>query len=426
MTREPFRLGGSPVNNIKGMKKYLFAAGKLDFPEFYRQWDSLIQFIKTDTRTMGAEMLPVMLRQRYEYLEYILECVKSDSMKGNLTADIFSEKNQSGLKTEVRELSALFAEIRTSSLRKDTPKETDLDYPYWICAKNRDSVFKAVAESNIADNKKQWIYYILTALYSRLGIIYDDCPAEMPVLELFLNGESGQKEFSGYMTQVLTKEEKEIEVLPLGNNEPYILPAAKGVEAYRNENLVCKHLYRRKATTNIPVTVCFCEDARPEKELGRIVLSEGEYRDVLINSKGNILRVLPYVSRNRNDVIIRPLNSGTKLMLYRQTEREAPDLEQRPEKEWTEEQCMDITSFAADGKGGFLAVKKGKILSDYVEEDMIYYDPQLEIERDRGTDVVEVWIEDGCYFYLKADGNVFGNGTVSESVYNREIVSEEK
>ena len=108
------------------------------------------------------------------------------------------------------------------------------------------------------------------------------------------------------------------------------------------------------------------------------------------------------------------------------TEREAPDLEQRPEKEWTEEQCMDITSFAADGKGGFLAVKKGKILSDYVEEDMIYYDPQLEIERDRGTDVVEVWIEDGCYFYLKADGNVFGNGTVSESVYNREIVSEEK
>ena len=34
MTREPFRLGGSPVNNIKGMKKYLFAAGKLDFPEF--------------------------------------------------------------------------------------------------------------------------------------------------------------------------------------------------------------------------------------------------------------------------------------------------------------------------------------------------------------------------------------------------------
>ena len=96
MTREPFRLGGSPVNNIKGMKKYLFAAGKLDFPEFYRQWDSLIQFIKTDTRTMGAEMLPVMLRQRYEYLEYILECVKSDSMKGNLTADIFSEKNQSG------------------------------------------------------------------------------------------------------------------------------------------------------------------------------------------------------------------------------------------------------------------------------------------------------------------------------------------
>ena len=83
------------------------------------------------------------------------------------------------------------------------------------------------------------------------------------------------------MTQVLTKEEEEIEVLPLGNNEPYILPAAKGVEAYRNENLVCKHLYRRKATTNIPVTVCFCEDARPEKELGRIVLSEGEYRDVV-------------------------------------------------------------------------------------------------------------------------------------------------
>ncbi len=68
-------------------------------------------------------MLPVMLRQRYEYLEYILECVKSDSMKGNLTADIFSEKNQSGLKTEVRELSALFAEIRTSSLERTHQKK---------------------------------------------------------------------------------------------------------------------------------------------------------------------------------------------------------------------------------------------------------------------------------------------------------------
>ena len=55
----------------------------------------------------------------------------------------------------------------------------------------------------------------------------------------------------------------------------------------------------------------------------------------------------------------------------------------------------------------------GKILEDYVMEDMFYYDPQLEYAVDCGMEVAEVWIENGWYYFLKKDGSVFGSGPES-------------
>lgn len=413
MIKTPLRLGGSPVNNMKGLKRYLDEEGRMNFPELYKQWDRLIQFFDQDGKNMGAETLPPILKCRYQYLGHILRTDPETFEDTELTDDIFAENNQSGYEAEdPKNLRNLFSEIKKYGMIQVSLKETDPGYPYWICARNKNAVFSAVKKSRIAESKKMWVFYVLTALYSRIGILYEDYPPDMQTLELFFNGDNGTAHFAEHIRETISCNAEDIEIVPLGNGQNFVLSASESREAYEKGGITCKRLYRKAARTAEPVTVCFCEDGDTKKELGRIILREGESRNILVNSEGVILRVLPCMSTNKGDLIIGSLKEEMNLKLYHGYKGENLP-ERRPDREWSQDQCRGITSFAADGKGGFLAVCNGKILEEYVMEDMIYYDPQLEYAVDCGMEVAEVWIENGWYYFLKKDGSVFGSGPES-------------
>lgn len=421
MIREPWKLGGKPVNNRKDVKKYVTDRKFLDFTEFHKQWDRMLAFIEQETKEAGVSLLPPMLKCRNDYLDYILKEKRNPEDMGNLEPNMFSDKNASGFKpTEEKIFGFLNAKIRKYEQTPAIISEKNPEYPYWICAKNKRSIFREVEKSRIQENRKQWLFYILTALYCRFELLYEEYPVEFQRLELFLNGMEGERRFSQHMINRLTGEESEIELLPLENSMPYLLLTDNGQELYKKAPIRLKRLYRRDGSTAEPVTVCFCTDRQEkETEVKRIVLKEGEFCDILVTRGGTVLRVLPYMSFNREDIILRPGKGDLRLLLFRRDQN--PHRGDKPVREWSEEQCRGITSFAADGKGGFLAVQDGKILLEYVMEDMIYFDNVLNHEKDRKTEVVETWIEDGYYFFLKRDGGIISNSPLAfKSLYTRQ------
>lgn len=421
MIKEPWKLGGKPVNNRKDVKKYVKDRNFLDFAEFHKQWDRMLAFIEQDAREAGISLLPPMLKCRNEYLDYILKEKRSPEDMGSLEPDIFSAQNTTGFRPSQEKIfSSLNLQIRKYERTNVQMSEKNPDYPYWICARNRRRIFSEVKESHIQEERKQWLFCILTALYCRMEILYEEYPVQFQRLELLLNGMDGEKRFAQHMISLLTGEEKEIELLPLENSMPYVLPVDTGEEAYQNTPLQIRRLYRRNGSTAEPVTVCFCREKQGKTiEKTRIVLKEGEFCDILVTKGGTVLRILPYMSFNKEDVLLCPGKGDMRLLLFHRNQN--PQRGDKPRKEWTEEQCRGITSFAADGRGGFLAVQDGKILLKYVMEDMIYFDSVLNHEKDRKTEVVETWMENGYYFFLKKDGGVISNSPDSQSFCQREL-----
>lgn len=116
-----------------------------------------------------------------------------------------------------------------------------------------------------------------------------------------------------------------------------------------------------------------------------------------------------YISENGDDVLIRPGNGNRGLILFSKKSLKAHDF--KPKKEWSDKICRKITSFAADGNGGFLAIEDGKIQLAYVRQDIFYKDSYLRTEQERlekglGNPIAEIWIKDGVCFFCRENGSI--------------------
>ena len=200
----------------------------------------------------------------------------------------------------------------------------------------------------------------------------------------------------------------------------YALLCNTGKKAYRESVISRKTLCLAEGSNAETVTIRLLQEGTMDEQ-GEICLKRGQSRDILVTGKGVVLRVLPCVSTNRGQRLEYVGQGSIGLALYDET-----DIQKRtgPEKIWTVKQCQGITSFAADGKEGFLAVKEGEIFTDYLEEDALYYDAHLNHEKDKKTKVLETWLENGCWFFLKTNGEIISNARVTDETYQRRIISD--
>lgn len=224
----------------------------------------------------------------------------------------------------------------------------------------------------------------------------------------------------GYRPLALPQVSEIIKVDSLERGVEYALLCNTGKKAYRESVISRKTLCLVEGSNAETVTICLLQEGTMEKQ-GEICLKRGQSRNILVTGKGVVLRVFPCVSTNRGQRLEYVGQGSIGLALYEET-----DIQKRtgPGKIWTVKQCQGITSFAADGKDGFLAVKEGEIFTDYLEEDALYYDARLNHEKDKKTKVLETWLEKGCWFFLKTNGEIISNTAVTDETYQRKIISD--
>ena len=224
----------------------------------------------------------------------------------------------------------------------------------------------------------------------------------------------------GYRPLALPQVSEIIKVDSLEREVEYALLCNTGKKAYRESVISRKTLCLVEGSNAETVTICLLQEGTMEKQ-GEICLKRGQSRNILVTGKGVVLRVLPCISTNKGQRLEYVGQGSIGLALYEET-----DIQKRtgPGKIWTVKQCQGITSFAADGKDGFLAVKEGEIFTDYLEEDALYYDARLNHEKDKKTKVLETWLEKGCWFFLKTNGEIISNTAVTDETYQRKIISD--
>lgn len=224
----------------------------------------------------------------------------------------------------------------------------------------------------------------------------------------------------GYRPLALPQVSEIIKVDSLERGVEYALLCNTGKKAYRESVISRKTLCLVEGSNAETVTICLLQEGTMEKQ-GAICLKRGQSRNILVTGKGVVLRVLPCISTNKGQRLEYVGQGSIGLALYEET-----DIQKRtgPGKIWTIKQCQGITSFAADGKDGFLAVKEGEIFTDYLEEDALYYDARLNHEKDKKTKVLETWLEKGCWFFLKTNGEIISNTAVTDETYQRKIISD--
>ena len=49
---------------------------------------------------------------------------------------------------------------------------------------------------------------------------------------------------------------------------------------------------------------------------------------------------------------------------------------------------------------------------------------RLNHEKDKKTKVLETWLEKGCWFFLKTNGEIISNTAVTDETYQRKIISD--
>lgn len=223
----------------------------------------------------------------------------------------------------------------------------------------------------------------------------------------------------GYRPLALPPADEIVTVDSLERGVEYALLCNTGKKAYRESVISRKTLCLVEGSNAETVTICLLQEGTMEKQ-GEICLKRGQPRNILVTGKGVVLRVLPCISTNKGQRLEYVGQGSIGLALYEET-----DIQKRtgPGKIWTVKQCQGITSFAADGKDGFLAVKEGEIFTDYLEEDALYYDARLNHEKDKKTKVLETWLEKGCWFFLKTNGEIISNTAVTDETYQRKIIS---
>lgn len=224
----------------------------------------------------------------------------------------------------------------------------------------------------------------------------------------------------GYRPLALPQVSEIIKVDSLERGVEYALLCSTGKKAYRESVISRKTLCLVEGSNAETVTICLLQEGTMEKQ-GEICLKRGQSRNILVTGKGVVLRVLPCISTNKGQRLEYVGQGSIGLALYEET-----DIQKRtgPGKIWTVKQCQGITSFAVDGKDGFLAVKEGEIFTDYLEEDALYYDARLNHEKDKKTKVLETWLEKGCWFFLKTNGEIISNTAVTDETYQRKIISD--
>ncbi len=224
----------------------------------------------------------------------------------------------------------------------------------------------------------------------------------------------------GYRPLALPPADEIVTVDSLERGVEYALLCNTGKKAYRESVISRKTLCLVEGSNAETVTICLLQEGTMEKQ-GEICLKRGQSRNILVTGKGVVLRVLPCISTNKGQRLEYVGQGSIGLALYEET-----DIQKRtgPGKIWTVKQCQGITSFAADGKDGFLAVKEGEIFTDYLEEDALYYDARLNHEKDKKTKVLETWLEKGCWFFLKTNGEIISNTAVTDETYQRKIISD--
>lgn len=211
-----------------------------------------------------------------------------------------------------------------------------------------------------------------------------------------------------------------IKVDSLEREVEYALLCNSGKKAYRESVISRKTLCLAEGSNAETVTICLLQEGTMDKQ-GELCLKRGQSRDILVIGSGVVLRVLPCVSINRGQRLEYVGEGSIGLALYEETDIKKKT---RPRKIWTVNQCRGITSFAADGKKGFLAVKDEEIFTDYLEEDALYYDAHLNHEKDKNIKVLETWLENGCWFFLKTNGEIISNAKVTDEMYQRKIISD--
>lgn len=424
MIRRPLKINGKPIDSMELFRDIIRKNQTVDMIELSEQWDALLTLFEKEAY-LGE-------KEKNYYFQYVMKTAKeraevSDtgipsqdvpvSVTKALTQDIMdafpeykpvSEEDFAGTVSRIRK----YMHNMKSQLPGDWGNGDDgtgqavpdsyIEKEACICAENIQVVFDRINESNIRAELKQWMFYITAAFYCRIGIPFEECPADMEKYALYAGTKDVKLKAELLMQNQLKNNSGWIPFIPLERGHAYPVLTAGWEELPADGGLRLCTLYngmdRDKGTVELSIQT---EYGNQRRETGRIFLDSREYLHAVITNTGKLLYVLPSISVNNGQCVLRPGNGEQSLLLVGQNGECL--------KTWSGRKYEGITGFAADGSGGFLAVRNGYIECEYVEDDALYRNSRLRWAVGRKTEVLDVWIEHGFFYFLKKDGHIFTN-----------------
>lgn len=391
MIQKPLKVGGKPVDSMSLLQEAIRRNKKVDMTELAEQWDALLGLFRTEVYLGEAE--------KNRFFQYVMEKTKENGIlsdMGSMKQDIL-EGFPEYVPASEEDFKNAVARIRKYLCGAERPEEGTLEKEAYICAENIQVIFHQIRESRIKDEVKQWMFYIMAALYCRIGISFKECPADMDGYARYMNKADTGMKTEMFARNHLKNNKGRIPFMPLEDGNAYPILTAGWENQEKEGGIRLCTLYngmdRDRGTVILRIQ---SEDGIPQ---GYIKMNSREYVHAVVTGTGKLLYVLPSISVNNGQCILRPGNGRSSLFLFG---KDGECL-----KKWSGKKCEEITGFAADGSGGFLAVRNGSVDCEYLEDDALYRNSRLRWAISRKMEVLDVWIEKGFFYLLKKDGGIF-------------------